>query len=177
MQNVNEEWRAVAGYEGRYEVSSFGRIRSLPRTETARNGVARVVHGGLLKHCLNAQSYVHVSLRKAGRLRLVRLHRLVAEAFVPGRNELHKEVAHLDGDRANPRAENLKWVSKGENESHKFLHGTNPAGERHAGAKLTEDAVREIRARPGVIRALADKYGVSSHAIDDVRRRRTWRHV
>jgi hypothetical protein len=86
-------------------------------------------------------------------------------------------VAHLDGNRANPRADNLKWVSKVENRSHRKLHGTECDGEHHPIAKLREQDVIEIRQSTLTYKELAAKFGVSRHAIESVKRRRNWKHV
>jgi hypothetical protein len=173
----DEEWRPCPRYEGRYEVSSLGRIRSLARIETSTRGIRRVP-ACILNPMKNVDGYLQVSLRIEGRLKTARLHRLIALAFHGDKqNPLHKEVAHLDNDRANARADNLKWVSRAENLSHRLLHGTDDRGEKHSSAKLTDAAVREIRATPGVRRALAEKFGVSPHTIDDVRSGKRWRHV
>jgi hypothetical protein len=164
---ASQEWRPAPGFEDRYEVSNLGDVRSLyfdpPR---------------LLKPYPDKDGYPVVALWRDQERTQMNLHRLVAETFhAARRNPLHKEVAHLDGHRLNCKAENLKWVSKVENQSHKRLHGTHLAGERHPRAKLTIEAVREIRASPGARAALARRFGVSPYAIDDVRSGKSWRSV
>jgi hypothetical protein len=178
LSSDDEEWRECPGYEGRYEVSSLGRIRSLPRTEEARNGVSRSVYGGILKPMVHTQGYLQVSLRKKGQMRTVRLHRLIAEAFHGRlRNALHNEVAHLDGNPSNARADNLKWVSKVENHSHKLRHGTHHRGSRHPGAKLTEEQALAILTSNAPRSELAEQYSVSAYTIDDIRSRKRWPHL
>lgn len=163
---TQEEWRPVVGYEGHYEVSSAGRVRSLyfdpPRP---------------IATFLDKDGYPRLHLNKNRERRGFRLHRIVCEAFNGPSNPLHNEAAHLDGNRANASAENLKWVSKVENHSHKRRHGTHQAGEACPSAKLTEDAVRAIRATRSPYKELAARFGVTTHAIEDVKRGRNWRHV
>lgn len=160
---MTEEWRAVSGYEGRYEVSNLGRLRSL-----------RLRPPRALACTPNEEGYPIVQLCNRGR-KMMKLHRVVALTFHPGKqNKLHNEVAHLDGNRANARADNLKWVSKLENHSHRFRHGTNGAGERHPRAKLTASQVTEIRLRQGTARELARHYGVSRHTIYDIWQGNRW---
>lgn len=177
---MTEEWRPCPGHEGRYEVSSFGRLRSLPRVESCANG-HRVVSGGILNPMLSKDGYPQVSLRIGGKLRTMQVHRLICRAFHGEQpNPLHKEVCHLDGCRTNARADNLKWVSRGENISHKTVHGTNPTGERHPQAKLKTEQVAAIKARLLAREScakLAREYGVSAHCIDSIKRGRNWRHV
>lgn len=163
---MNERWLPVSGYESLYAVSSHGRVRSL------RNG--RVMSPGS-----GQDGYPIVSLYLAGTRKGIAVHRLVAEHHVPGRNPLHKEVAHLDGDRKNPRADNLKWVSKVENHSHKRLHGTHQAGEKHPRSRLTVEQVRDIKRRANHrnATALGREFGVDEKHIRDIRDGRRWRSV
>lgn len=175
---TDELWLPCPEYEGRYEVSSLGRIRSLPREELAASGVRRKVRGGILNPMLSPDGYPRVSLRKDGKLRTMTLHRLICRAFHGEQpNPIHKEVAHLDGVRTNARADNLKWVGKFQNHSHRREHGTLPKGERHPQAKLTEQAVRDILSSALTARALAERYGVSRDTVADIRRGRRWPHI
>ena len=102
-------WLPVAGYEGRYEVSDRGEVRSLPRART---------RGGILKQSLRANGYPFVSL--SGKSTSV--HTLVAEAFHGPRPPGHV-VRHLSGDKRDNRAENLAWGTPSENEADKFTQG------------------------------------------------------
>lgn len=169
----SEAWRPIEGFEGVYAVSVYGEVYSFRL-------------GRRLKAYLNKDGYPRVTLVRPGDGTLVerkvhpRVHRLVAMAFKGDkRNALHCEVAHLDGNRTNACIDNLKWVSKIENHSHRFAHGTNCAGEKHPSAKLTDEAVRIIRkaSGPAFRKELAARFGVSEHAINDVRSRRRWAHV
>lgn len=174
-----EQWLPAVGYEGRYEVSNLGRVRSLARIESTRIG-PRSIKGGFLKSRPNVDGYPHVPLRIGGKLRLVTVHRLVCRAFHGEPTRLHNEVAHLDGNRANARADNLKWASKVENRNHRKLHGTECHGEQHASSKLTREAVEVIRAIPkrcADLKALAKRYGVSWRTISSIRSGKGWRHL
>src|SRR4051812_23187911 len=111
-----ETWLPVEGYAGLYEVSDFGRVRSLHR----RHKELKILTFGT-----DQTGYPTVMLSKSCVRKPFTVHRLVALAFHGDkRNALHCQVGHLDGDMKNPRADNLKWVSKTENESHKLRHGT-----------------------------------------------------
>jgi hypothetical protein len=171
-RGLGEEWRPCPGYEGLYEVSSLGRVKTLGD----RGGRVRLLRPGP-----DQTGYPQIALTKDGKRTPKTVHRLVALAFHGDkRNALHIEVAHLDGDMTNARADNLKWVSKVENRAHRKLHGTHDAGENNSNAKLTDDAVREIRSYPLYqidMKELARRFGVSLRTIDCARRGRTWRHV
>lgn len=180
---MGEIWVSAPGYEGRYEVSNLGRIRSLDRTERflrAGQPSRRRIKGKVLNPSPTAEGYLHVSLRVGGKLRLIRLHRLVALAFHGPSRPVHREVAHLDGDRANARADNLKWVSRIENSYHKRAHGTHQAEEKHPRAKLSRAGVADIKTRlaEGAGQSqLAREHGVTPSAIRDIAIGRNWRHV
>lgn len=178
-----EEWRSIPGYEGRYEASSLGRVRSLDRVQQftrAGKPAQRRIKGRVLSASPNVDGYPHVPLRIAGKLRLITAHRLVCLAFHGKPNVLHNEVAHLDNDRGNAAAGNLRWVSKVENRSHRKIHGTECHGEKHGNAKLTTPGVIEIksRLRRGESQSvLAREFGVTPAAVRSIARGQNWRHV
>lgn len=165
-----EEWRAAPGWDGLYEVSNMGRVRSLHRDP-------RVV-----STFPNGDGYTTVYLYpgNGGKRRGVAVHRLVCRAFHGEPFSIWNEAAHRDGNRANPRASNLKWSTKVENRSHRILHGTHSAGEQHPCAKLTEPDVRVIKARLAAgegYTAISRDYPVSAASVRDIKRGRNWRHV
>lgn len=176
---MTERWLPIPGYEGRYEVSDLGRVKSLPRIEIAKNGHRRVVKGCILKQCRNCDGYPYICLRRrGGNAGYATVHRLVALTFHGDkRTILHNEVAHLDGDCANPRADNLKWVSKIENHWHKRAHGTHGAGEKHPRAKLTTEQALAIKAARGRYSEIARSYQISGNTVSDIKRGRRWKHL
>lgn len=115
---MSEVWKPVVGYEGRYEVSSLGRVRSVDHYVEqdcfGRTG-RRLYKGRLLKQFMGHNGYLHVSIRKGH----IYTHRAVAMAFVPGYFE-GAFVNHIDENKLNNRADNLEWVTHFEN----LHHGT-----------------------------------------------------
>lgn len=117
---MKEIWKDISGWEGKYQVSNFGRVKSVARTIT-RNGNKVRVFEKILKTNLS-YGYPRVSLGDNPR-KAIRIHRLVAEAFIPNPNNL-PDVNHIDGVRDNNRVDNLEWVTKLDN----FLHSKNVLG-------------------------------------------------
>ncbi|WP_081871902.1 NUMOD4 domain-containing protein [Nocardia otitidiscaviarum] len=121
---MTENWRAIPGYEGFYEVSDQGRIKSLARP--VNRGLGRVGRSRtiIVKQRTNRCGYAYVSLSKFGQAKVFTVHKLVGLAFfgVPGEGQ---EMRHLNGVRVDNRVSNLVWGSKSENERDKLVHGTN----------------------------------------------------
>lgn len=97
-----EMWKPISGYEGLYEVSNFGRVKSL------KFGKEKILTPG------NYKGYLSVQLCKDGKRKMMRVHRLVAEAFIPNPNKL-ETVNHKDEDKTNNSANNLEWMSSVDN--------------------------------------------------------------
>ena len=161
-----EEWRPVVGYEGSYEVSDLGRVRSLDRViiQNSRYGNphAHPVKGRLLRPGRSASGHLSVSLGR-GNSRFV--HTLVAEAFI-GARPAGMKVRHLDGDEANNRRDNLTYGTHGENGRDKKDH------KGAATYKMTTPDVRRIRARLArgdVGQRIAEDFGVSASLISAIK--------
>lgn len=173
------EWRTVNGYEGKYEVSSSGDVRSVERTRRGHRGAPTVVRPRVMKANRAAHGYLSLQLCKDGLASTVHVHRIVAEAFVP--NPLRfSEVNHKDGVKSNNSASNLEWSSRHGNMRHASKSGLLAVGSRHGNSKLCEEDIPSIRRRFASgesQRQIAHDYGVGSEAIRFVILGRTWRHV
>jgi hypothetical protein len=176
MMTLAEEWRDVAGFEGFYQVSNLGRVRSLSRTIRSSYGKTRTHAGRVMTSVVDKDRYPRVIFRIDGKHYTRKVHRLVCEAFNGPSDILHPEVDHLDGDRTNACASNLRWVSHGEN---MVTRAFDSRGEKNGSARLTAADVIAIRKCRGAQSAknLAQQYGVSNHAIYDVWSKRRWSHV
>lgn len=138
----NEDWKPAVGYEGIYEVSDLGRVRSLDRTVTISNGRQRQRLGRVLKLGVSGK-YKVVMLSDANGCHVThKVHRLVLAAFVgPGEGI---DGCHNNGNGLDNRLENLRWDTRSGNEKDKLRHGTHNRGERHPNLALTAGAVQQI---------------------------------
>jgi hypothetical protein len=126
---VAEEWRAVVGYEGLYEVSDQGRVRSLER-KVPRGSSMMQVRGKILSPAPDTSGHLHVGLSRLGHRTSVPVHKMVMMAFVGPRPE-GKVTRHLDGDHRNNCLTNLVYGTHRENMIDIVRHGL------HASAKKT----------------------------------------
>lgn len=107
---MEEIWKPIPDYEGLYEASNMGRIRSLPHITVSSNGKRVQVKGQIMKPCLQHSGYYHVVLRKNGKKTTLLVHRLILISFVgfkPGYDTNHK-----DENKSNNRLDNLEWVTR-----------------------------------------------------------------
>lgn len=140
-----EIWKDIEDYEGIYQVSNLGRVKSLARTVYMTDAKIRKTRDTLLSQHVNEKGYLHVSLTKNGKTRTKRTHRLVAQAFLKNPENL-KEVNHRDGNKENNEASNLEWVTRKENVEHAITSGLfNPKRNGIASGILAKKAVVATR--------------------------------
>ena len=139
-----EIWKDVVGYEGLYQVSNLGRVKSCARYINRHSKY--VIHKKYVKEkilsCCYVAGYPCVPLSKERKRHLARVHRLVAIAFIAN-PENKEQVNHKDGNRANSNVNNLEWVTNTENQRHswKYLNRQNP----HKGKKFSEETKNKMR--------------------------------
>ena len=114
---MKEEWKPVVGYEGWYEVSNLGQIRSVDRYITYSNGSTRLQKGIILKPNNDKYGYPVVCLIQNGKRRIGKIHRLVATAFLH-KEEHFDQVNHKDGVKHNNELTNLEWTDAYGNQQH-----------------------------------------------------------
>lgn len=182
---MSEEWRDVPGYEGWYQVSSKGRVRSLGRYVSGLHGSKRW-HAGRILGPTTCRGYKVVRLYKRGEGTDYRVHRLVLLAFVGPIPDGH-EVNHKDANKGNNALGNLEYATHQENIDHAVKNGLNPIGERMGTTDLTEDEVREIRRlyaqnkrvknKRYPQRKLAKMFGIGKSTVGSIVRRESWTHI
>lgn len=114
---MEEIWKDIEGYEGLYQISNLGRVRSLDRY--MKNGTSNqyIRKGKILIQQKGTGNYIQVCLSKNCKGKCYKLHRLVAEAFIPN-IENKPDINHIDGNKSNNCANNLEWCTKSENMKH-----------------------------------------------------------
>lgn len=181
-----ERWLPVVGYEGYYEVSDLGRVRSLdrvvhyPPSRSHLNGYARLWKGQVLLPSSDKRGYRSVNLCRDGEVTTCSVHRLVLEAHVgpchPGWVACHGEAGVSDNS-----VSNLEWGPQEKNlgeDKRRDGTMTQPAGEAHPNAKLTWEKVQEIKIRLAAGEnqyKIAADYGVSQGRISAIKQGQTWR--
>lgn len=180
---MTERWLPVADFEGTYEVSDAGKIRSLDRIITCPSRWSdvstRIQKGKILQPGTKPGGYLFVGLYNGnGSVKFFMTHRLVAGAFI-GPCPQGMEVAHKDGDKKNCTLSNLRYDTPKGNHADKKLHGTQPCGSNNASSKLTDAQVLEIRRRANTSsqKALSREFGVGPVQISRIIRRERWAHL
>lgn len=166
-KSKTEEWRVIKGYEGYYEVSNLGRIRSLSRV-IANHGVNKnfITKERILRLGYLGVGYPSVLLSVDGVRHNKVVHRIVAIAFLENPNN-YPMINHKDGDKANNNLENLEWCNAKQNAEHARKTGLIPWGERHTQSKLSNLEQLAIFHQKGKRKAkrLARLFGVSQGLI------------
>ncbi len=180
-------WKDVVGYEGYYQISNYGDIKSLDRWAEGHKYPTRI-KGRMLSKVLDGP-YYRVGLRKNGKSTKHRIHKLVMDAFGPpcpgvyGNRRGNYQIDHYDDDKLNNRSDNLQWLLHADNcfwkheATHFFRTRTPLQGVKHGMAKLTEEQVLSIRADPRVYREIGLEYGVDKSLIGLIKRRKCWVHI
>lgn len=167
METPREEWRPIVGFEGFYEVSSLGRVRSF------WDGKVK-----LLKPMKSPNGYSFVNLCDGNKRKASYIHALVASAFV-GPRPAGSEVSHKDGRKRNNAVSNICYESHSANCKRRAEHGTayRARGEKSASAKLTWrdiDKIFAMRAAGKLQREIAETFGIHQGHVSHILSRRFW---
>jgi len=127
MQSIvpeQEQWKAIAEFDGLYEISSTGRVKSLARVVPYVDGRAVQIPERILRSQRRRDGYLYVTFKVAQVTHNRAVHRLVAEAFVPGKAD-GLDVCHFDGDKLNNSPSNLRWDTRSANIKDQVRHGSH----------------------------------------------------
>ncbi len=187
IRNDVVEWKEIKGYEDLYLISSHGDVKSLDRAVptkskkglwTTRNIKGRI----LLANDINGYQYVNLC-RNASDQKSAKVHRLVAQAFIPNPQN-KQEVNHLDYKPWHNHKENLEWATHLENMRHAHLNGriktVQQLGSKSNFAKLNESQVIEIKQRIKTGESsdsISKDYAVGRTCISEIKSGRSWAHI
>jgi len=178
---MDEIWKDIPDYEGFYQASNLGKIKSLPRTWIVRNGGLHITKEKTLKDSAT-RGYRQISLCKNNKPRRHAVHRLIIMSF-QGKSKL--QVNHIDGDKANNNLNNLEYCTSSENLKHSYALGLqDKKGEKHHFAKFTNKQILDIREKNksknmkiGYWKELSEKLNVHPNTLYAIRKNINWRHI
>lgn len=178
-----EIWKDVKGYEGSYQVSNLGRVKSLDREIKSRYGF-RKIKGIILKEIPDKDGYYRVNLKESQNGKTKNIHRLVATAFIDNK-ENKPQVNHINGVKNDNNVNNLEWSTLSENRQHAYNTGLQNSftrrGAKNNFNKLTKSQVIQIREsyKKGLItyKELAYKFKVSPGCIGSIIRKQNWNWI
>ena len=150
-----EIWKSVIGYEGVYEVSSLGRVKSLDRLISNAWGSKSKVKGVYLSTSISS-GYLSLGLTKNGKTKTTHIHRLMAVAFIPN-TENKRCVNHIDGNKLNNSLDNLEWTTDKENINHAWSIGLHEKT-RNSTKKRLKNGIKNFNKSKRVIKSNGTVY-------------------
>lgn len=124
---MQEAWKDIEGYEGLYQVSNLGRVKSLDHIIKTKRNKDMLIKGKIKTITIGKDGYCVVNLQHKDSKKLFKVHRLVAQAFIPNPHN-KTEVNHIDTNKTNNMVDNLEWVTSEENIQHAIDNGLIETG-------------------------------------------------
>lgn len=174
---MKEIWKDIKGYEGFYQISNLGNVRSLQRKAPSGKSVKQIIR----KQSIDKNGYCVVGLNKNKTQKTYKVHRLVAIAFIDNPKNL-PEVNHKDEDKTNNNVSNLEWCDA----KYNLTYGSRKdmfVGTKNNNCKLSEQDVKDIRRlykkRDPKFNSLAlgKKYGISHTHILNIIKNKSWNNI
>ncbi len=181
---MTENWKKIKGYEGIYEISNLGSVKSVSRIKSNQYG-NYFTSEKILSPATDRNGYKYVYLTKNGKSKFLYVHRLVAMMFVEN-IECKNIVNHINGIKTDNGSNNLEWVTKSENTLHAYKSnlmgvGVNiQVGEKNTSSKLKEaDAlrIRELFNQGMKCLDITKLFQVNNSTVDRIIKRKTWKHI
>jgi hypothetical protein len=178
-----EQWKDIPGYEGYYQASTYGNIRSVERKIKRKDGTSQTKKS-ITKSKRIRKDYHATTLHKESERITYGVHRLIAMTFLPNPFNL-PQVNHQDGNKLNNHLDNLEWSTGSDNIKHAIETGLRPnnlyQGEKNGMSVLTEEIVRKIIMmlpdRSMRVSDIASKFGVRHTAVSRINTGKRWSHV
>ena len=169
-------WRPIIGFEGLYEISDTGLVRSVDRFVNHYAGGQRLLKGKPKLPFVTAFGYKMIMLSKNGINKSFQVHRLVLASFTENKGKGF-DCCHNDGNRTNNNLSNLRWDTRTGNMQDTVKHGTRRNGENVNFAKLSATQIQAIKIDTRSQRDIAQSYGVHQSAISLIKRNKRWKHI
>jgi len=180
-----EEWKDIQGYEGYYQVSSFGRIKSLARqhinkpSKASKSGHIQSSKTKIIRCTTSVLGYVRCNLCKQSKVTSIRVHIFVAKAFIKN-PENKQQINHIKGIRTANHFTQLEWCTNQENSIHSVIIGHTKVGEDSHTSKITNETARTIKLR--LSNGIKPKYiikelGVNRSTISNIQQKKAWKHI
>jgi hypothetical protein len=171
-----EEWRNISGYEGFYQISNFGRVKSIAKKRTGKTYPYKIPHIRIAS--VNRGGYLQIGLHKGDKKKTVLIHRLVLQEFSKISGD-GLDCNHINGIKTDNRLENLEWATRKENILHSInVLGNSRRGEHSSSAKLTWLDVNNIRdlyrSTHITQKEISNMYNVSRSLICEILSKKRW---
>lgn len=172
-----EIWKDIKGYEGLYQVSNLGNVKSLNRNKIYKDTFIKI-NERLLKPSTNKGGYKQVVLYKNDSKKTFKVHRLVALVFLDNSNQ-YLEVNHKNGIKHDNYVNNLEWCNHSQNVQHSFDNKLQIplCGEKHGMSKLNKEDILNIKQSLLSSRKIAKNYNVNKSTILRIRNNQIWKHL
>jgi hypothetical protein len=177
---MQEIWKDIEGYEGLYQISNYGRVKTLSRITNFGNRI-KIIPEIIKKLSNDKDGYLITTLSKQSRKKNIKIHRIVADTFID--NPLNKPtVNHKNGIKTDNYVSNLEWATYLENNLHGYNHNLiSHKGINNSSSKLNESEVMEIRElyrnKKLKHRELSAMFNVSTANITNILNRKIWKHI
>lgn len=176
---MKEIWKDIINFEGYYQCSNFGNIRSLDREINTKGGTKRISKGKILKPKTNPFYYC-VGLSKFNKCKTYYIHRLVASSFISNSNNL-PEINHIDGNKLNNNITNLEWITSSKNKYHAFEIGVSKKGKDNNLAKFSKEIIENVKKdlskKIYTQRQIAHKYEMSYAQVSRIKTNKTRKYL
>jgi hypothetical protein len=178
---MEEIWKDIPGYEGYYQASDMGRIKSVDREVSYLSGKNKVPRTDFHKSVIKStrprkDGYHQVNLSKDSKKVCPLVHHIIAETFL-GQRPFNLDVCHNNGNRDDNRLKNIRYDTRKNNFADELIHGTRPRGEKQGSSKLTEGQIYEILKDNRTQKEIAKDYGIGQGHVSRIKRRVRWQHL
>lgn len=172
-----EIYKDIKGYEGFYQISNLGNVKSLSRIVNNHSGFKKTLKEKILKNHISNTGYYVIDLKKNCERKTFKVHRLIAFAFID--KVIGKEyVNHINGIKTDNSIENLEWVTIKENNKHAYLTGLkNDSGINNTRSKLKIEDVFFIRNSNLKLKELSNIYNLNESTISKIILRKTYKNI